>query len=422
MSFKLEEICEELSQIQIPMKPEELEAIGVHIEEDLSADEAESFRDGYLRDVRSCMARRRRNDCRGALVRSAATDVIFSGDPAEAYLAWKLTDSWSYDEGDYPDRYEEFPQSPLVPGDGLPEGFVGPGDALECDFPDWESINRVKESLAEKRREEREGYHAHLEELALYFRRYFAPEMLGFIKDKREALLDLLWETDDRRTKPSKRPDLPAVRIEEARERIERYLDTLVVLPAVRAAHGDPSAARQRVREALRLFCNGGEAPEGKSKLKKRVKGFALDPKVLIKASQLEARFQKALEEYELRQEIWKTALRVLDPRAAQLLRPDPSATFAQKVIAAVVHSFPKKPRTEGTNGDDEKMAVGSVTLRARPLIPWAYLTGGFSTTADAVRFLSDPETQGRLSLLGPNWIEEIKRIVFGAYKRARQG
>lgn len=422
MSFKLEEICEELSQIQIPMKPEDLEAIGVHVEEDLSADEAESFRDGYLRDVRSCMARRRRNDCRGALVRSAATDVIFSGDPAEAYLAWKLTDSWSYEEGDYPDRYEEFPLSPLVPGEGLPEGFVGPGDALEADFPDWESINRVKESLAERRREEREGYHAHLEELASYLGRYFAPEMLGFIKANRDALLDLLWETDDRRKKPSKRPELPAVRIEEARERIDRYLDTLVILPAVRAAHGDPSEARQRVREALRLFCNGGEAPEGKSKRKKYVKGFALDPKILIKASQLEAKFQRALDEYGLRQELWKTALRMLNPRAAQALRPDPSATFAQRVVAAVIHSFPKKLRTEGVNGGDEEAAAGSVTFRAKPLVPWAYLAGGFSTTADAVRFLSDPENQERLRLLGPIWVEEIKRIVFGAYKRARQG
>jgi hypothetical protein len=31
--FKLEEICEELSQIQIPMRAEELESIGVHVEE-----------------------------------------------------------------------------------------------------------------------------------------------------------------------------------------------------------------------------------------------------------------------------------------------------------------------------------------------------------------------------------------------------
>jgi hypothetical protein len=37
------------------------------------------------------------------------------------------------------------------------------------------------------------------------------------------------------------------------------------------------------------------------------------------------------------------------------------------------------------------------------------------------VRFLADPETGEQLSLLGPNWIQEVKRIVFGAYKRARK-
>ena len=45
--FKLEEICEEFSQIQIPMRTEELESIGVHVEEEASADEAERFQDGY---------------------------------------------------------------------------------------------------------------------------------------------------------------------------------------------------------------------------------------------------------------------------------------------------------------------------------------------------------------------------------------
>jgi len=30
--FKLEEICEELSQIQIPMRSEKLESIGIHVE------------------------------------------------------------------------------------------------------------------------------------------------------------------------------------------------------------------------------------------------------------------------------------------------------------------------------------------------------------------------------------------------------
>ena len=58
--FKLEEICEELSQIQIPMRADELESIGVHVEEEASADEAERFQDGYLRDVHNCLAERRR--------------------------------------------------------------------------------------------------------------------------------------------------------------------------------------------------------------------------------------------------------------------------------------------------------------------------------------------------------------------------
>ena len=57
--FKLEEICEELSQIQIPMRSEELESIGVHVEEEASTDEVERFQDGYIRDVHNCLAERR---------------------------------------------------------------------------------------------------------------------------------------------------------------------------------------------------------------------------------------------------------------------------------------------------------------------------------------------------------------------------
>ena len=92
--FKLEEICEELSQIQIPMRAEELESIGVHVEEEASADEAERFQDGYLRDVHNCLAERRRTSCRAALVRPAATAAILEVDPVEAYLIWQFTDSW----------------------------------------------------------------------------------------------------------------------------------------------------------------------------------------------------------------------------------------------------------------------------------------------------------------------------------------
>ena len=64
--FKLEEICEEFLQIQIPMRPEELESIGVHVEEEASADEAERFQDGYLRDVHNCLAERRKQLPRGS--------------------------------------------------------------------------------------------------------------------------------------------------------------------------------------------------------------------------------------------------------------------------------------------------------------------------------------------------------------------
>ena len=46
---------------------------------------------------------------------------------------------------------------------------------------------------------------------------------------------------------------------------------------------------------------------------------------------------------------------------------------------------------------------------------------GGFDTPAEASSFLAKPETREQLSLLGPNWIEEVKRIVFGAYKRVRK-
>jgi hypothetical protein len=59
--------------------------------------------------------------------------------------------------------------------------------------------------------------------------------------------------------------------------------------------------------------------------------------------------------------------------------------------------------------------------MKTKPLIGWGYLIGGFDRPADAVRFLADHEIQEQLSLLAPNWIQEVKRIVFGAYKRARK-
>jgi len=59
--------------------------------------------------------------------------------------------------------------------------------------------------------------------------------------------------------------------------------------------------------------------------------------------------------------------------------------------------------------------------MKTKPLIGWGYLIGGFDRPPDAVRFLADPETGEQLCLLGPNWIQEVKRIVFGAYKRARK-
>ena len=426
--FKLEEICEELSQIQIPMRVEELESIGVHVEEEASADEAERFQDGYLRDVHHCLAERRRHGCRAALVRPAATAAILEVDPVEAYLIWQFTDSWlPYVEEEYPERHEG-DASPLSPAEGLPEGFVGSGDALEYDLPNWDAIAEAKAVLAGKVKEERQQYHLHLQDLARDFAR-LGPEMLEFIRHHKDSLVDLIWETSEFRTRKTRRPELPALRIAESRETIEKYLDALVVFPAVRAAHGDPTEARQRVREALRLFCNGGKAPEGKARAEKHVSGFGLDPKVLIKASRLEERFQKALRAYRLRLEIWEEALKCLSPRAGQLLRPANGASFARKVIAGVIHSFPKKWKEERLGGTviyhpadwDESESQGSVEIKTKPIIGWGYLIGGFNTPAEAVAFLADPETREQLCLLGSTWIEEVKRIVFGAYKRTRK-
>jgi hypothetical protein len=84
---------------------------------------------------------------------------------------------------------------------------------------------------------------------------------LEFIRHHKDSLLDLVWETSDFRTRKSTRPELPALGITESGETVEKYLDALMIFPAVRAAHGAPTEARQRVREALRLFCNGGKAP-----------------------------------------------------------------------------------------------------------------------------------------------------------------
>ncbi len=426
--FKLEEICEELSQIQIPMRPEELEAIGIHVEEEASTDEVERFQDGYIRDVHNCLAERRRNGCRAVLVRPAATAAILDVDPVEAYLIWQFTDSWlPYVEEEYPER-REGDASPLSPLEGLPEGFVGSGDALEYDLPNWEAIGEARALIAGRVKEEREQYHLHLQGLARDFAR-LGPEMLEFIRRHKDALVELLWETSDLRSRKAGRPELPAVGIAESRESIERYLDALVIFPAVRAAHGDPSEARRRVREALRLFCNGGKTPEGKAKAGKHVSGFGLDPKVLIKASRLEERFQKALSAYRLRLDIWQEALKSLSPKAGQLLRSNSRATFAQKVIGGVIHSFPKKWKEERIDGTvifhsadwDESEAQGSVQVKTKPLIGWGYLIGGFNTPAEASSFLADPETRAKLSLLGPNWVEEVKRIIFGAYKRARK-
>src|SRR4030095_6153678 len=105
--FELEEICEELSQIQIPMRADELESIGVHVEEESSADEAERFQDGYLGDRHNSLAERSTHGCRAALVSPAATAAILEVDPVEAYLIWQFTDSWlPYVEAAYPERQE----------------------------------------------------------------------------------------------------------------------------------------------------------------------------------------------------------------------------------------------------------------------------------------------------------------------------
>jgi len=118
-----------------------------------------------------------------------------------------------------------------------------------------------------------------------------------------------------------------------------------------------------------------------------------------------------------------------LSPKAAQLLRPANGASFVRKVIAGVIHSFPKKWKEERLGGTviyhpadwDESESQGSVEIKTKPIIGWGYLIGGFNTPAEAVAFLGNPETREQLSLFGPNWIEEVKRIVFGAYKRARK-
>ena len=69
----------------------------------------------------------------------------------------------------------------------------------------------------------------------------------------------------------------------------------------------------------------------------------------------------------------------------------------------------------------DESEAQGAVEIDTKALIGWGYLMGGFNTPAEASSFLAKPETREQLSLLGPNWVEEVKRIVFGAYKRVRK-
>ena len=205
--FKLEEICEELSQIQIPMRAEELESIGVHVEEEASTDEVERFQDGYIRDVHNCLAERRRHGCRAALVRPAATAAILEVDPVEAYLIWQFTDSWlPYIEEDYPERHEGDDRSPLSPTEGLPEGFVGSGDALEYDLPNWDAIAEAKAQIAGRVKEEREQYHLHLQDLARDFAR-LGPEMLEFIRHHKDSLLDLLWETSDFRSRKTIRPE-----------------------------------------------------------------------------------------------------------------------------------------------------------------------------------------------------------------------
>src|SRR5581483_9085970 len=269
--FKLEEICEEFSQIQIPMRTEELESIGVHVEEEASADEAERFQDGYLRDVNRCLAERRKKSCRAALVRPAATAAILEVDPVEAYLIWQFTDSWlPYVEEEYPERHEG-DASALSPAEGLPEGFVGSGDALEYDLPNWDAIAEAKALIAGKVKEERQEYHLHLQNLARDFA-CLGPEMLEFIRHHKDSLLDLVWETSELRMRKTRRPELPALRIAESRETIEKYLDAPVIFPAVRAAHGDPTEARQRVRQR-------GEGAGGKSQGRKACERLRSRPK-----------------------------------------------------------------------------------------------------------------------------------------------
>src|SRR4030095_15194458 len=101
--------------------------------------------------------------------------------------------------------------------EGLPEGFVGSGDALEYDLPNWDAIAEAKALLAGKVKEERQEYHLHLQDLARDFAR-LGPEMVAFIQHHTDSLLDLLWETSSFRSRKTTRPELPALRIAESRE------------------------------------------------------------------------------------------------------------------------------------------------------------------------------------------------------------
>ena len=75
------------------------------------------FRMATMRDVHNCLAERRKNSCRAALVRPAATAAILEVDPVEAYLIWQFTDSWlPYVEEEYPERHEGDAKSAFADG------------------------------------------------------------------------------------------------------------------------------------------------------------------------------------------------------------------------------------------------------------------------------------------------------------------
>ena len=145
--FKLEEICEELSQVQIPMRADELESIGVHVEEEVSADEAERFQDGDSGEFPPLPGGKKKEQLPCSAGQAAATAVILEVDPVEAYLIWQFTDSWlPYVEEEYPERHEGDP-SPLRLWKGYQRVLSAQGMPLSTTCPTGRPSQRQERCL-----------------------------------------------------------------------------------------------------------------------------------------------------------------------------------------------------------------------------------------------------------------------------------